>query len=254
MKTIDNFDVNVLFDENKTDEMRNFGLGITGGKLYDTRYSFERCVRKGIFEGERRKEKQEELKRQFYKFRKLLFKGGNRIIRHLNVRHPFARLESAYRDKMDPATTTSTIRYQKQYRDFMNETGFKLFKKGNAWIPTFEDFLEAVSFYPEDMYNKHWSPMWTICEPCLIDYDVITKTETMDEDFKYLQKKWNEKLKVPAFHAYSDTKMDYNNYEENLLKIYKNVSRKVIEKLVEVYEWDFKLFGYDPKPFLRNKN
>ena len=127
-------------------------------------------------------------------------------------------------------------------------------KKGNAWIPTFEDFLEAVSFYPEDMYNKHWSPMWTICEPCLVDYDVITKTETMDEDFKYLQKKWNEKLKVPAFHAYSDTKMDYNNYEENLLKIYKNVSRKVIEKLVEVYEWDFKLFGYDPKPFLRNKN
>ena len=95
--------------------------------------------------------------------------------------------------------------------------------------------------------------MWNICEPCLIDYDVITKTETLDQDFIHFQKMLNDKLKVPAFHAYSDTKMNYYNYEENLLRLYQNVSQKVIKKLVDVYEWDFKLFGYDPEPFLKNK-
>ena len=72
----------------------------------------------------------------------------------------------------------------------------------------------------------------------------------MNEEFVYFQKMWNKKLKVPAFSAYKTTKMDYNNFEGGLKKMYENVTKEVMEKIVEVYKWDFELFGYDPKPFL----
>ena len=58
----------------------------------------------------------------------------------------------------------------------MNITGYPILKREPcrgrySCIPSFETFLEAIAFHPEEMYNKHWSPMWNICEPCLIDYD-----------------------------------------------------------------------------------
>ena len=104
MKIIDLYSIEHLFNPDKSEEMKAAGLAIIGGPLYTARYSFAKGLRKGYYglrdsDGKLNK-RAFELENQLEKFKKLLFHGG-KIVRHLNVRHPFARLESAYRDKMD---------------------------------------------------------------------------------------------------------------------------------------------------------
>ena len=44
--------------------------------------------------------------------------------------------------------------------------------------------------------------------------------------------------------------MDYEHYQNKLLAMYKHIPLGLILKLVEVYKWDFELFGYDYQPFI----
>ncbi|KAK8732959.1 hypothetical protein OTU49_006679, partial [Cherax quadricarinatus] len=62
-------------------------------------------------------------------------------------------------------------------------------------MPTFTDFchyvadsLEAWLLDP-DGYSRpdqHWMPITYICSPCIIDYTVYSKLETMESDTRFI--------------------------------------------------------------------
>ena len=96
------------------------------------------------------------------------------------TRNPYTRLWSAYIDKfflpdfwlnVAPAIMGQTRR---------NATYFEKRQCGRG--VTFEEFLRhIVQQFPKKL-NEHWEPIHKLCGVCYIDYDVIGKIETFEDD------------------------------------------------------------------------
>merc|ERR1712032_1673461 len=67
--------------------------------------------------------------------------------RFMVVRHPFERILSAYRDKL-------------------------------------EDLARDINT-PVTKFDEHWMPIWMLCSPCIVKYEVIAKMETFSEDTQF---------------------------------------------------------------------
>nr|XP_053647520.1 carbohydrate sulfotransferase 8-like [Cherax quadricarinatus] len=105
-------------------------------------------------------------------------------------RHPFHRLVSAYKNKIVEADKRRT-----HYVD-LRRSILKVYQGDtNVTMPTFTDFchyvadsLEAWLLDP-DGYSRpdqHWMPITYICSPCIIDYTVYSKLETMESDTRFI--------------------------------------------------------------------
>ncbi|CAL4072088.1 unnamed protein product, partial [Meganyctiphanes norvegica] len=113
------------------------------------------------------------------------------------VRNPLERFVSAYRDKILSGSqfyASISREIVKRYPDL----GVNIMKIGmieKAWksihrspIPSFSQFTQYVidDAAKGKKLNEHWTPMTQFCTPCLVNFDVIAKTETMEEDGNYI--------------------------------------------------------------------
>lgn len=89
------------------------------------------------------------------------------------------------------------------------------FGKGNKTDGelTFGEFVDSILAAPDlNRVNKHWKPYTANCDPCLFDYDIVAKLETIDEDFPYIAKKLKIEVltafagEVPAFDCISESR------------------------------------------------
>ena len=64
-------------------------------------------------------------------------------------------------------------------------TGMNSTQKFKALV-SFEAFLKWI--IKNKGQDKHFTPMHVICNPCLMNYDMVTKLETADVDSDYIQK------------------------------------------------------------------
>ena len=90
------------------------------------------------------------------------------------VRHPFERILSAYRDKLEDLSRDIEARegyYYTMYgkhivaeyrdpRDRANMTG--------VLEPSWREFVTYLLNTPATKYDEHWMPMWMLCSPCII--------------------------------------------------------------------------------------
>ena len=88
------------------------------------------------------------------------------------ARHPFERILSAYRDKLEDLSRDIEARegyyytmYGKhivaEYRDpKANMTG--------VLEPSWREFVTYLLNTPATKYDEHWMPMWMLCSPCII--------------------------------------------------------------------------------------
>ena len=90
------------------------------------------------------------------------------------VRHPFERILSAYRDKLEDLSRDIEARegyYYTMYgkhivaeyrdpRDGANMTG--------VLEPSWREFVTYLLNTPATKYDEHWMPMWMLCSPCII--------------------------------------------------------------------------------------
>ena len=85
------------------------------------------------------------------------------------------------------------------------------------------------------------------CDYCHISYDVIGKTETMQEDTVYiLSKAGIDRSKFPMKTHHSS-----GGSSEDLAQTYfKQLDKKTVLKLYNMYHIDFVMFGYSPEPYL----
>lgn len=165
--------------------------------------------------------------------------------KYIFVRHPFERLLSAYRNKLEePSERSKYFQMRigrdivKHYRENATNTSLQL---GND--VTFEEFALYLIDRYAPAFNEHWKPISELCYPCLIGYDFIGKYETLQSDVEFLLKAINESdIKFP--------KVRLSNTTAQILRYYDTLSSQVIAKLYNIFVLDFKLFSYSTENIL----
>ena len=106
-------------------------------------------------------------------------------------------------------------------------------------VPTFKEFIDYIVDTPVDQYDRHWMPTYFVCHPCSIKYDIIAKTENMEEDSQIILK--NLELNT----VLTKTRVTHGEKSESKAKEYYSViDLETMKKLYAIYEVDFILFGY----------
>lgn len=168
--------------------------------------------------------------------------------RFVIARHPFERLLSAYRNKLEgdlPSARYFQERIGKQIiKSFRPNAATESLNRGHD--VTFNEFIMYL-LTPElsmnylanqTAFNEHWAPINKLCHPCAVRYNIVGKYETLiDDSALALHQTGAINLTFPASQRTSGT-------SELLREYFGRVSLGVIRSLYRVYEDDFKLFGY----------
>ena len=157
------------------------------------------------------------------------------------VRHPFAKMISGWNDKLASDGT---------YGAFVLEAypHMQKYRSGDdaKHVITFEALAEYIADYGEDERNLdyHFMPMQSLCLPCLYPYNYIVKLESLSADEKWIK----QSLKIEKMpweqkgSAYFSS--DQSNPVEIIRSYFKKVRKSTIKKLMNLYYFDFALFGY----------
>jgi hypothetical protein len=172
------------------------------------------------------------------------------------VRHPFERLLSAYRDKMENLTA------EPFYYDKFGKLIVMKYRKqpivGHP-EPTFEEFvlylLDRVGLPGRlPLPDEHWTSYYMYCTPCLIDYDLIIHLETIEQDVELLIHLLNSRLQQQNASRLINDNLGWKHKtlsvagrksaERNLHSYYSQLDKTTVRKLYEKYRLDFELFRY----------
>ncbi|XP_008553630.1 carbohydrate sulfotransferase 11 isoform X1 [Microplitis demolitor] len=178
----------------------------------------------------------------------------------LIVRHPFERLLSAYRDKLENSIAGrehGTLHFYrkygrtivKKYRDknFTPPTENEFIRKENepkpAGIePTWKEFVNyLIDINLENYADDHWIPYYLYCTPCSLNYTFIAKVESLDRDQSFIINKLILNNKIRPIHRHQVSLNDKSNPS----KIYfRQLTQQQISQLYNKYKLDFEMFDY----------
>ncbi|NXX35037.1 CHST9 sulfotransferase, partial [Nicator chloris] len=156
------------------------------------------------------------------------------------TRHPLERLVSAYRDKLlhsEPYySTTVANKIKAMFRKNAN----------SSEKVSFQEFVNFITANPPHTLDIHWKPMFLLCDPCNIHYDIMGKYETLGMDSKHVLKVIGapESLQYPSLKTYGSEKRTDSDITLEYLRQLTSEQIKMIKKL---YEMDFFLFNYTMK-------
>lgn len=194
-------------------------------------------------------------------------------VKFLIVRDPFQRILSAYRDKLenkDIGKKHGTLHFYKSYGSKIvkkyRKKANKLNKENDSNFPdrykqiieenvpqdrpepTFKEFVMYLTDTNLLIYgDDHWMPYYVFCTPCFIQYDVIAKFETLEDDQKYLIKlaRLEDNIKPEWKHL---TKGQQTS--QVIKKYYSKIPKELLLKLYDKYRLDFEMFGYTIDKYL----
>ncbi|XP_042888375.1 carbohydrate sulfotransferase 11-like [Penaeus japonicus] len=163
------------------------------------------------------------------------------------VRHPFERILSAFRDKLENYERDVMFRdgyYNTMYGKYIvkvyrDDSDLTL---ANRTEPTWQEFVKYLINTPSSKFDDHWRPVYALCSPCVIKYNVIAKMETFSEDTQFIinQLGLEDRLHVEWIHRTSDTRTS-----DIATAYFSQLTLRQIDQLFEKYRLDFELFGYD---------
>ena len=195
--------------------------------------------------------------------------------RFIIVRHPFDRLVSAFRDKLERSNTILQGYYMKKYgreivtkyrAEYLEKFGADSISKINNYgaiipvtqgkegkvrtpnMPTFWEFIQWFLRNHKSHANEHWCPMIDYCSVCSMNYNYILKFEHYAEENLEFMKSVNLDQYLPEqnnFHKIVNGNHQRGMSSTEITKLYFEVlSNDEIQKLFEIYQNDFRLFGY----------
>lgn len=168
--------------------------------------------------------------------------------RFVIARHPFERLLSAYRNKLEgdlPSARYFQERIGKQIiKSFRPNAATESLNRGHD--VTFNEFImylltpELSMNYVANQtaFNEHWEPINKLCHPCAVRYNIVGKYETLIDD------------SALALHLVGVTNLTFPSSQrtsgtgELLRKYFSAVPLGVTRSVYRLYRDDFKLFGY----------
>eukprot|EP00092_Neocalanus_flemingeri_P016665 GFUD01018028.1.p1 GENE.GFUD01018028.1~~GFUD01018028.1.p1 ORF type:complete len:470 (+),score=128.33 GFUD01018028.1:311-1720(+) len=188
----------------------------------------------------------------------------------LIVRHPFDRLVSAFRDKLEQChgpqnCTLDNNWYYKQYgkkivTQYRNEAvrrlGEDFFAEKNyfgsplpvmrTWrsesLPSWWEFVQYILHTSPSSYDEHWKPASLYCSVCSFPYNYILHFENIQQEEKFFAQ---EMSASDLIHPRWENRNDEGLAKEEILGKYFNMlDDKDITALYKIYEDDFKMFGY----------
>ncbi|XP_076817908.1 carbohydrate sulfotransferase 11-like [Clavelina lepadiformis] len=174
--------------------------------------------------------------------RRISLLNNKSITKMTVVREPFERTLSAFRNRL------GKVPFDGLFRDLSRKIHHRYKTNSTTDTNGFANFDEFVSYLidtPPDRYDEHWQRYRLLCRPCAVDYDVIGKQETIDEDSRYL-------LKLIGAPKDAKLRTGYNTRgtPNMVLSYYNSVEPK--EKLFKLYDRfkeEYKIFNYS-KPTL----
>ena len=161
------------------------------------------------------------------------------------VRHPFDRLSSAYREKFGPKNKVYHKMIGKHIiRKYRKQASNESLNTGND--VQFGEFVKFLLDKDPTKYNAHWKRFYEVCDPCRVKYDHIARLETMSHDAKIIFPKLglSAESKMPKRNI-NLQKTAYDISEgNNLSYLFNGLPPNDVERLVRIYDLDFRLFGY----------
>ena len=151
-----------------------------------------------------------------------------------NVRQPFERLVSGYlmiKSNRDSEAIKSYQNLDLTFESFEQFVILNVLLKAHASQnkKTFEKM------------NNHFKPTNAYCAFCNINYRVISKSETFDEDKQRIMEMAGLENKEVRLNSYGGDKIGNITRE-----LFKNVTEDVKLALIDLYQYDFAMFEYDP--------
>ncbi|XP_034107776.1 carbohydrate sulfotransferase 11 isoform X1 [Drosophila nasuta] len=181
-----------------------------------------------------------------------LREAQNDSITFIIARNPFERLLSAYRDKIVFALPYS-------FHDKLGRSIVRTYRKkpklvarsGNTKYPSFPEFVHWLLDQVKrgNYIDMHFVSATSFCTPCLIRFDMILKFESLAEDQLYLIEKTG--LKRVIAPVWRNMGKGGRKTQELQQQFYSQLTRKEMMALYEYYQFDFDLFGYDIKEYLK---
>ena len=176
-----------------------------------------------------------------------LFQSLDESTKIMIVRHPFERLLSAYRDKLEDhqrGPQHGTFHY---YRKYGRKIVSKYRQSNSSRVePSFEEFIDYLIDTDLALYaDDHWIPFYLFCTPCLVDYDLIVRFETLGEDLLLLLRRLGLEERPSWKH------MTLGGTSSQVAQSYfQQLGKTKVQQLFQKYKMDFRLFGYDVDPYL----
>ena len=153
-------------------------------------------------------------------------------------RHPFLRLAVTYRLKFESSNTFFHDRYGrdiiKNYR-----TGFVENDPSGDDVK-FSEFARFVSESRTREMNEHWQPLESLCQPCVVDYDLVLHHETLEKDSRELL----EMARLTDLVGTLPSDKWENVERAHVSSLFRELPPSLVGKLVKVYKEDFSMFSY----------
>ncbi|NXY31371.1 CHST9 sulfotransferase, partial [Pomatorhinus ruficollis] len=156
------------------------------------------------------------------------------------TRHPLERLVSAYRDKLLHSEPYYSTAVANEIRTMFRKN------KNSSEKVSFQEFVSFIMTKPPQYLDIHWKPMFLLCDPCNIHYDILGKYETLGLDSEHVLKAIGapESLQYPSLKRYGSEKRTDSDIT---LEYLRQLTSQQIEKIKKLYEMDFFLFNYTMK-------
>ncbi|XP_044872994.1 carbohydrate sulfotransferase 9-like [Mauremys mutica] len=153
------------------------------------------------------------------------------------TRDPLERLVSAYRDKLLHSEPYYSITVANEIKAMCRKN------KNSTEKVTFQEFVNFILTKKQEHLDIHWQPMFLLCDPCNIHYDILGKFETLEQDSEHVLRNIGapEDLHYPNFRTHSSEKRTSGDIT---LEYLRKLSSEQIEKIKKLYQMDFALFNY----------
>ena len=165
------------------------------------------------------------------------------------VREPLERLVSAYKDKF-VYLRSEDIYYRRLHgRDILKNYRPNASRRSLEEINDirFGEFMEYLVKKGSDkttrVMDQHWDNYVNVCGMCDIEYDFIGHYETMEQDLSEFIKA--ARLSPQNAKRFSGYKHTPSKTSASLLNYYSQIPLKWIDRLGQIYNASFIMFGYN---------